>query len=158
MAVNCALVGVQLSEEPAAAKLLFTKELTTEGLLNHVAHPQYLTAVDSTMMSLTMKPQHRKNSLYDSINQPYSMLGAIDITEARGIITDNWKDIWSNFVHPDLFPGFTPKLFPGLHHARLLFSTGAAAQRKSHGRCVGRQVGGWVGRWVGIRWQRRDCC
>jgi hypothetical protein len=133
MAVDCTLVGLQLAEDPAQTKQLFSQSLKTDGLLNHVAHPQYLATVASKLMPLSDKPLHRKNSLYDSINNPYSMLGSVDITEAREVISSNWKELWTNYVHPDLFPGFTPRLFPGLHHARLLFSTGAAAQRKSKG-------------------------
>jgi hypothetical protein len=163
MEVNCDLLGVDLN---TGKLILEHKTLTTDGLLNHVGHPDQLSVpIAGTVVHITRhaptlvvhithhaptsdqpsvpiaesldlgdKMSIREDKTQDHLFKPYTMHGPLDITMARRKIIASWSTMWKpQFDYPDLFPGTTPHLFPGVQHHRLLFSSGKRINTETDG-------------------------
>jgi hypothetical protein len=153
MQVNCTVVAVDLR----SGQKLWETPGETIGLLNQVVHPETLDEVvawpanndGQWPISLADKIKCKNAKTRgqgkagqfrptDDIMTPHVMLGQLDIFKLRARVIKDWDYIWDNqnLQTEQLYSPQLNRLFPGVRHVRLLFSTGEKTHlliRGAHG-------------------------
>ena len=128
--VNTTLVAVELS----SGREVLRRPMPTRGLLNLIAHPNYLAVPPAPARIPLRVKAARPPGREVPPSQRVTSLGAVDVAELRRSTLAQWGELWEgqqDYGH--LFPGLTNygTIFQGVQNAKLLFSAEANMLRNS---------------------------